>query len=104
MVRWLVPGDRVLFEIIEAEQCPTPHVQGHQTNGHRLCNEERSSIIALMRGGEPMALDVNEASPQTMFIHAACGMPKRYQTSPCASADLSVKPWLSFNCLEFEFA
>ncbi|KAF7551433.1 hypothetical protein G7Z17_g5009 [Cylindrodendrum hubeiense] len=59
-----------LSEMIGVEESPIPHVQGHQTNGYRLYDEEKTSIIALMRGGEPMALGVNEAFPLAMFIHA----------------------------------
>ncbi|KAH9209060.1 hypothetical protein DL95DRAFT_428382 [Leptodontidium sp. 2 PMI_412] len=33
-----------------------PHVQGHQTSGHWLCNERKTLIVALIRGGEAMAL------------------------------------------------
>ncbi|KAG9311066.1 uracil phosphoribosyltransferase-domain-containing protein [Chiua virens] len=47
-----------------------PHVQGHQTEGHRLIHEQRTLIIALMRGGEAMAFGVNDAFPLAMFVHA----------------------------------
>ena len=57
-------------DIIGLEEYPIPHVQGHQTNGHRLRYEEQTSIIALMRGGEPMAFGVSSAFPLAMFVHA----------------------------------
>ena len=49
---------------------PIPHVQGHQTSGYRLCHEKETSLVALLRGGEAMALGVNEAFPSAMFVHA----------------------------------
>jgi uracil phosphoribosyltransferase/phosphoserine phosphatase len=59
-----------LTELIGVEDYPIPHVQVHQTSGYRLRNEKNTSIVALMRGGEPMAQGVNEAFPSAMFIHA----------------------------------
>jgi len=59
-----------LAEMLGVQEYPIPHVQGHQTSGYRLCNENKTSIVALMRGGEPMAFGVNEAFPTAMFVHA----------------------------------
>jgi uracil phosphoribosyltransferase/phosphoserine phosphatase/adenylate kinase len=59
-----------LTEMMGVEEYPIPHVQGHQTSGYRLCHEKETSIVALMRGGEAMALGVNEAFPSAMFVHA----------------------------------
>ena len=59
-----------LAEMLGVEEYPIPHVQGHQTSGYRLCNEKKTSIVALMRGGEPMAFGVSEAFPTAMFVHA----------------------------------
>ncbi|PMD32832.1 hypothetical protein L207DRAFT_440266 [Hyaloscypha variabilis F] len=59
-----------LAEMIGVEEYPIPHVQGHQTSGYRLCHEKKTSIVALMRGGEAMAFGVNEAFPSAMFVHA----------------------------------
>jgi uracil phosphoribosyltransferase/phosphoserine phosphatase/adenylate kinase len=59
-----------LAEMIGVEEYPIPHVQGHQTNGYRLCHEKETLIVALMRGGEAMAFGVNEAFPRAMFVHA----------------------------------
>ncbi|KAI9746656.1 MAG: hypothetical protein M1818_000370 [Claussenomyces sp. TS43310] len=61
-----------LPSVIGIEEFPIPHVQGHNTSGYRLLNEEKTSIVALMRGGEPMAYGVNEIFPLAMFIHASC--------------------------------
>ncbi|CAZ84860.1 unnamed protein product [Tuber melanosporum] len=59
-----------LTEMIGLEEYQIPHVQGHPTTGYRLCREENTSIVALMRGGEAMALGVNDAFPRAMFVHA----------------------------------
>ncbi|PMD56107.1 uncharacterized protein K444DRAFT_632542 [Hyaloscypha bicolor E] len=59
-----------LAEMIGVEEYPIPHVQGYQTSGYRLCREKKTSIVALMRGGEAMAFGVNEAFPSAMFVHA----------------------------------
>jgi uracil phosphoribosyltransferase len=60
-----------LTDVIGLEDYPIQHVQGHHTNGHRLFHEQQTSIVALMRGGESMALGVSDAFPLAMFIHAA---------------------------------
>ncbi|KPM46483.1 hypothetical protein AK830_g227 [Neonectria ditissima] len=70
-VGWYLANE-FLSEMVGVEEYAIPHVQGHETSGYRLCNEEHTSIVALMRGGEPMALGVNRALPLAMFIHAAC--------------------------------
>jgi uracil phosphoribosyltransferase/phosphoserine phosphatase len=57
-------------EMIGLEEFTIPHVQGHDTNGHRLRHEQQTAVVALMRGGEPMAFGVNDAFPLAMFIHA----------------------------------
>lgn len=61
-----------LPSVIGIEEFPIPHVQGHDTSGYRLLNEKKTSIVALMRGGEPMAYGVNDIFPLAMFIHASC--------------------------------
>ncbi|KAG8749303.1 hypothetical protein FRC11_011450 [Ceratobasidium sp. 423] len=55
---------------IGLEEYTIRHVQGHETTGYRFRDEARTTIVALMRGGEPMALGVNEAMPLATFIHA----------------------------------
>ena len=59
-----------LADMIGIEAYPITHVQGHQTSGNRLLHEQQTSIVALMRGGEAMALGVNDAFPLAMFVHA----------------------------------
>ncbi|CZR58826.1 related to 2-3-cyclic-nucleotide 3-phosphodiesterase [Phialocephala subalpina] len=58
--------------IIGLEEYSIAHAQGRPTTGHRLLHEERTSIVAIMRGGEPMAFGVNDAFPLASFIHANC--------------------------------
>ncbi|KAK7461317.1 hypothetical protein VKT23_008496 [Stygiomarasmius scandens] len=60
----------LLSERIGLEEYPIPHVQGNQTVGYRFCNEKKTLIVALMRGGEPLALGISEAMPLAMFMHA----------------------------------
>lgn len=38
--------------------------------GHRLLDEDAATIVALIRGGEPMAFGASDASPKAMFVHA----------------------------------
>ncbi|RAO68305.1 uncharacterized protein BHQ10_004317 [Talaromyces amestolkiae] len=57
-------------EILGLETFPIPHVQGHQTDGYRVLNEKETLIVALMRGGEPMALGISDALPSAAFLHA----------------------------------
>ena len=59
-----------LTELIGLEQSSIRHVLGRQTKGYQLLHEKRTTIVALMRGGEPMALGVNDALPKAMLVHA----------------------------------
>jgi uracil phosphoribosyltransferase/adenylate kinase/phosphoserine phosphatase len=61
-----------LPDVIGIEEYPIPHVQGHHTSGYRLLDEQKTSIVALMRGGEPMAFGINDVCPLAMFVHASC--------------------------------
>ncbi|EFQ32256.1 uracil phosphoribosyltransferase [Colletotrichum graminicola] len=63
-----------LTSVLGVEEYPIAHVQGRTTDGYRLLDEDSTVIVALMRGGEPMALGVSEAFPKAMFLHA--GSPK----------------------------
>ncbi|WKT45154.1 P-loop containing nucleoside triphosphate hydrolase [Fusarium oxysporum f. sp. vasinfectum] len=58
-------------KLIGLEEYTISHLQGHQTTGHRLRNEAKTSIVALMRGGEPMAFGISDVFPQAMFVHAS---------------------------------
>ncbi|PGH23795.1 hypothetical protein AJ80_02225 [Polytolypa hystricis UAMH7299] len=59
----------LVAEILGLEEYKVPHVQGHKTSVHRLLHEKETMIVALMRGGEPMALGVNDAFPTASFLH-----------------------------------
>ncbi|TPX18978.1 uncharacterized protein E0L32_011371 [Thyridium curvatum] len=56
--------------LLGTEEYAIPHVQGHDTSGYRIRNESRTSLIALMRGGEPLALGVSDMLARAMFVHA----------------------------------
>ena len=52
------------------EQYDIEHVQGNVTTGYRLLHEAETSIVALMRGGEPLASGLSTSFPLSMFVHA----------------------------------
>ena len=56
--------------IIGLESRPIQHVLGRPETGSRLRYEKRTTIVALMRGGEPMASGVSDAFPLAWFLHA----------------------------------
>lgn len=56
--------------ILGVEPFEISHVQGNVTEGFRIKNEASTLIIALMRGGEPMAFGVSEVMPAASFIHS----------------------------------
>ncbi|KAI9704998.1 MAG: hypothetical protein M1836_006778 [Candelina mexicana] len=60
-----------LADVLGVEECPIQHVQGKSATGHQLSHEQKTTIVALMRGGEPMAYGVNDAFPLAMFVHAS---------------------------------
>jgi uracil phosphoribosyltransferase/phosphoserine phosphatase len=55
---------------IGLEECPISHVLGHRTSGYRLLHENKTTIVAIMRAGEPMALGVSDVFPLATFLHA----------------------------------
>ncbi|KAI1143168.1 uracil phosphoribosyltransferase-domain-containing protein [Hypoxylon sp. FL0543] len=59
-----------LTEILGLQREPIPHVHGHLTEGYILRDEGDTLIVALMRGGEPMAVGISEAFPLAAFLHA----------------------------------
>ena len=61
----------LLSGVVGIEEYPILHVQGHHTSGFRLLHERKTTIVALMRGGEPMAFGVNDIFPLAMFVHAS---------------------------------
>ncbi|KAJ0419152.1 uracil phosphoribosyltransferase-domain-containing protein [Aspergillus carlsbadensis] len=60
-----------LSELIGLEEVTLRHSQGHDIVGHRLFQEKRALIVAIMRAGEPMALGINKVFPEAMFLHAS---------------------------------
>lgn len=48
---------------------PISHVLGHATDGFGVSDERKTTIIALMRGGDPMARGVHTAIPQASYMH-----------------------------------
>jgi uracil phosphoribosyltransferase len=59
-----------LASVVGIEERSITHVQGHLTSGFRLLDEQRTLIVALMRGGEPIASGVNDIIPLAAFLHA----------------------------------
>ena len=59
-----------LPNILGIEESSIAHVQGHRTTGHRIYHEPQTLIVAMMRGGEPMAFGVSDALPTATFLHA----------------------------------
>ncbi|KAL6717570.1 hypothetical protein ACLMJK_005485 [Lecanora helva] len=60
-----------LLDIIGVEDFPMKHVLDREILGQRLFHEQQTLIVALMRGGEPMAYGVNDAFPLAMLRHAS---------------------------------
>lgn len=56
--------------LLGVKQVFIENVHGDYTEGFRLLNEGQTLIVALMRGGEPMALGVNAVFPFAAFLHA----------------------------------
>lgn len=59
-----------LGQVLGLESYNMKHVQGGETEGHRLFHEDNTVIVPLMRGGEPMARGVWEAFPAAVYVHA----------------------------------
>ncbi|KAM0793851.1 uracil phosphoribosyltransferase-domain-containing protein [Usnea florida] len=68
-VGWYLANE-FLGDVVGLEKCPIQHVLGHPSQGYQLLHEKQTTIVALMRGGEPMAYGVNDAFPLAMFVHA----------------------------------
>lgn len=70
-VGWYLAVEYVT-KLIGLEPAPIQHVQPTvQAVGFRLQDEKKTTIVALMRGGEPMASGVSNAFPLAMFVHAS---------------------------------
>lgn len=58
-------------DLIGLDNYAMEHVKGgSRISGYRLVDESKTIIVALMRGGEPTALGVNDAFPLASFKHA----------------------------------
>ena len=68
-VGWYLANE-FLGDVVGLEKCPIQHVLGHPSQGYQLLHEKQTTIVALMRGGKPMAYGVNDAFPLAMFVHA----------------------------------
>ena len=59
-----------LSDIIGMESFTSIHVTGSPTDNYRLLHESKTTIVALMRAGEPLALGISDTFPRAMFVHA----------------------------------
>lgn len=59
-----------ITDLIGTEEYDIINTRGKADKGHRLRNEQKTVIVPLMRGGEPMAFGVSEALPLAVFVHA----------------------------------
>lgn len=57
-------------ELIGIEEFTVRDVYNNETAGYQLLKEGKTLIVALMRGGEPMAHGINNAFPSAQFLHA----------------------------------
>ena len=69
-VGWYLANE-FLGDVVGLENCQIQHVLGRPSQGYQLFHEKQTTIVALMRGGEPMAYGVNDAFPLAMFVHAS---------------------------------
>lgn len=60
----------LVSKVVGLETLLTPHPHSGYATGHRLLDEAQTCIVAIMRGGEPMALGVNDAFPSASLLHA----------------------------------
>lgn len=57
-------------ELIGVEEITIRDVHNNDAAGYRLLEEDKTLIVALMRGGESMAFGVNDVFPSAQFLHA----------------------------------
>ncbi|KAI7194713.1 hypothetical protein KC363_g1941 [Hortaea werneckii] len=57
-------------QALRTEKYTIYDVHQNETTGWRLKNEDKTVIVPMMRGGEPMAFGVSEAFPKAVFHHA----------------------------------
>lgn len=61
---------KYLTDLVGLEIYPIRHVRGHDGDGYQLSHKHRTLIVALMRGGKPLASAVNDVFPAASFLHA----------------------------------
>lgn len=59
-----------LTDVIGLEEIAITHVLEKPTSGFQFHGEKQTTIVALMRGGNPMALGVGDVLPLAMYVHA----------------------------------
>jgi len=59
-----------LTDVIGLVEISITHVLGKPTSGFQFRGEKQTTIVALMRGGNPMALGVGDVLPLAMYVHA----------------------------------
>lgn len=59
-----------LGDVLGVESYSMKHFTGGSTDGYRFRGEEKTLIVALMRGGAPMALGVSKALKAASFVHS----------------------------------
>ncbi|KAI6860637.1 hypothetical protein D0864_06095 [Hortaea werneckii] len=57
-------------QVLGTEKYTMYDVHQNETTGWRLKDEDKTVIIPIMRGGEPMAFGVSDAFPKAVFHHA----------------------------------
>ncbi|KAJ8111651.1 hypothetical protein OPT61_g5808 [Boeremia exigua] len=63
-------ANEYLGDILGLEPYSMAHVTGGSTEGYRFQSEKKILIVALMRGGEPMAFGVSRALKLASFVHS----------------------------------
>ncbi|KAI7230505.1 hypothetical protein KC330_g6938 [Hortaea werneckii] len=64
------PAIHHITQVLRTKKYTMHDVHQNQTTGWRLKNEDKTVIIPIMRGGEPMAFGVSDAFPKAVFHHA----------------------------------
>lgn len=65
-----VSATKFLTDVLDAEEMAITLVQGNSTTDFRIMDKEKTTIIALIRGSEPIALGFSEALALVMSVHA----------------------------------
>ncbi|KAI6839135.1 hypothetical protein KC340_g8200 [Hortaea werneckii] len=57
-------------QVLGTEKYTMHDAHQNETTGWRLKNEDKTVIVPIMRGGEPMAFGISDAFPKAVFHHA----------------------------------